>query len=102
MLLQTTWANADQGEDRAEDDPLRVADHEADLEGDVQALQHPDAAHEDHSRPSRLETIRITMLKAFRMELLPSDFAGERLPIFGVAPGDRMGDADSLGLISQA
>src|ERR1039458_849810 len=40
--------DADQRQDRAVNRPMKVADHEADTEGQVEALEDPDGPHADH------------------------------------------------------
>src|ERR1700691_2690747 len=40
--------DADQRQDRAVNRPMIIADHEADAEGQVEALKSPDCPHADH------------------------------------------------------
>lgn len=51
MLTRITpddFGDADQRQDRAVDRPVIVTDHEADAEGQVHALEHPDRPRQDH------------------------------------------------------
>src|ERR1700685_4387018 len=42
--------DADQRQDRAVNRPMIIADHEADAEGQVEALENPDSPHADHRK----------------------------------------------------
>src|ERR1019366_1979357 len=47
-IAPDNFGDADQRQDRAVDGPVKVADHEADSAGQVQALEDPDGPHADH------------------------------------------------------